>query len=96
MAIQFVDILALDEENNFVVIELKVSRGHERVIGQILRYMAWLKKNQADKNQKVRGVIVAREISEDLKLACSYNPQINLFEYEMSVKLNKVEIDHIQ
>ena len=93
---RFIDILALDEENNFVVIELKVSKGHERVIGQILRYMAWIKKNQADKDQKVRGVIVGREISEDLKLACSYNPQISLFEYELSVSLNKIEINHIQ
>lgn len=92
---RFIDILALDEENNFVVIELKVSKGHEKVIGQILRHMAWISKNQADKDQKVRGVIVAREISEDLKLACSYIPQISLFEYDLSVSLNKIEISHI-
>ena len=33
-----------------------------------MRYMAWIRDNQAEAGQKVRGVIVAREISEDLLL----------------------------
>ncbi len=65
------DILAVDKNNGYIVIELKVSRGYDRVIGQLLRYMAWIKKNHAETDQKVRGVIVARDISEDLLLACS-------------------------
>ena len=75
-----------------VVIELKVSRGYDRVVGQLLRYMAWIQKNQAEAGQQVRGVIVAREISEDLLLACSLVPGIRLFEYEMSLKLKPVSI----
>ena len=35
-----IDILALDMQNNFVVIELKVSRGYEKVIGQTLFYQS--------------------------------------------------------
>jgi len=31
----------------------------------VMRYMAWIRKNQAEPGQQVRGVIVAREISED-------------------------------
>lgn len=92
---RFIDILAIDSSRNLVVIELKVSKGHERVIGQILRYMAWIQKNQAEPNQKVRGIIVAREISKDLKLACSYLPKVDLFEYQLSVTLNRIHIDHI-
>lgn len=92
---RFIDILALDKVNNLVVIELKVSRGHERVVGQLLRYMAWIQQNQAENNQKVRGVIVAREITDDLKLACSYTPQVSLFEYELSVKLKLIEMDYL-
>jgi len=92
---RFVDILAIDTSDNLVVIELKVSKGHERVIGQILRYMAWIQKNQAEPNQNVRGIIVAREISKDLKLACLYLPKVKLFEYQLSVTLSKVDIDYI-
>jgi hypothetical protein len=85
-----VDSLAVDKNNGYVVIELKVSRGYDRVIGQLLRYMAWIKKYHAETDQKVRGVIVARDISEDLLLACSEIPDVELFEYELSISLKSV------
>lgn len=85
-----IDILALDKDNNYVVIELKVSRGYERVVGQLLGYMAWIRKNHADVGQHVRGTIIAREISEDLLLACSEVPNIALYEYQLSVSLKKI------
>jgi endonuclease len=87
---RFIDILAMDANGNLVVIELKVSRGYDRVVGQLMRYVAWIKKNLAESNQQVRGVIVAREISEDLLLACSMVPGIELFEYELSLALKRV------
>ena len=87
---RFIDILALDQQKNYVVIELKVSRGYDRVIGQLLRYMAWIEKNQAEPTQKVRGIIIAREITEDLKLATSKIPEVQLFEYDLSVTLRKI------
>jgi len=87
---RFIDILAVDSNGDFLVIELKVSRGYDRVIGQLLRYMAWIQKNQAESGQKVRGIIVAREISEDLLLACSLMPNVELFEYELSLALKQV------
>jgi RecB family endonuclease NucS len=34
---RYIDILAVDAQGSFVVIELKVSRGYDRVIGQLLR-----------------------------------------------------------
>ena len=88
---RFIDILALDTDNNYVIIELKVSKGYDRVVGQLLRYIAWIKNNQADEGQSVRGIIIAREISEDLKLACSEISNIVLYEYELSVSVNKID-----
>jgi hypothetical protein len=87
---RFIDILAIDRNNNYVVIELKVSRGYDRVIGQLLRYVSWVKKNITENNQTVRGVIIAREISEDLTLVCEELNNVNLFEYQLSVQLNKI------
>ncbi|MGH7954188.1 MAG: endonuclease NucS domain-containing protein [Limisphaerales bacterium] len=87
---RFIDILAADKSNNYVVVELKVSKGYDRVVGQLLRYMAWIEQNLANENQKVRGAIVAREISEDLKLATSKIPDVTLLEYELKVTLHKV------
>lgn len=87
---RFVDILAVDKHNNYVVIELKVSKGYDRVIGQLLRYIGWIEANQAEPTQKVRGIIIAREISHDLRLAVLKIPDVELYEYELSISLRKV------
>lgn len=87
---RFIDILAVDGEGDYVVIELKVSKGYDRVVGQLLRYMAWVKENLAEGGQRVRGIIIARNISDDLRLACSLVDGIRLYEYELSVTLRQV------
>jgi hypothetical protein len=86
---RYIDILAVAQDDSFVVIELKVSRGYDRAIGQLLRYMGWVAKNMQT-TKLVRGVIVANEITEDLKLASSRLTDIRLIEYEMSFKLRPV------
>lgn len=88
---RFIDLLAIDQTGGLVVIELKVSRGYDRVVGQLMRYIAWVKKNLAEPGQSVRGMIVARQISEDLLLACSMVPNVELFEYELSLSLRRVD-----
>jgi hypothetical protein len=93
---RFIDILAVDSQNRLVVIELKVSKGYDRVIGQTLRYMAWISKHLAEQGQAVRGIIAARDISDDLRLACSYLPNVSLYEYELSVTMQKVLIDSLE
>lgn len=87
---RYIDILGVDANEDFVVIELKVSRGYDRTVGQILRYMAWVEKNLAEK-KRVRGIIVANEISGDLKLAASRIPDIQLAEYEISFHMKAVK-----
>jgi len=88
---RFIDILAKDRQNNYVVIELKVSKGYDRVVGQLLRYMAWIETNQAEPTQRVRGIIIAREISYDLRLAASKVADVELYEYDLSVSLKKIK-----
>jgi len=87
-----IDILAVENENDFVVIELKVSKGYDRAIGQLLRYMGWIEQNLAEQGQKVKGMIIARTISEDLRLATSRISDVELYEYELSISLNKIEL----
>jgi len=84
-----IDILCVDKNENFVVIELKVSRGYDRVIGQLLRYMAWVKTNLAE-GKSVRGIIVASEIGSDLRLAASMVSNVLLVEYAISFQLKHV------
>ncbi len=57
--------------------------------------MAWIEKNQADPDQKVRGIIVAREISEDLILATTLMTRVQLFEYKLSLEVKQVHVDNV-
>jgi len=84
-----IDILAVDKNGDYVVIELKVSRGHERTIGQLARYMGWIKKNLAGE-KKTRGMIVASKVTEDLKLAASVISHVALVEYQMSLSFKEI------
>jgi hypothetical protein len=52
--------------------------------------MGWVQKNLAA-GKSVRGVIVASDITEDLKLAASQIRNVRLFEYELSFKLRSLE-----
>jgi len=86
---RFIDILAVDSKGGYVVIELKVSRGYDRVVGQLLRYMGWVDQNLGG-SQPARGIIVAHEITNDLKLAASRIHGVRLIEYTISFALNPV------
>lgn len=54
--------------------------------------MAWVERHQAEPNQDVRGIMLAREISDDLKLACSGIPNVELYEYELSMQLRQIAL----
>ena len=84
-----IDILAVDEEGNFVVFELKLANSPDPAIGQLLRYMGWVRKNLAN-GKTVKGIIVAKKINEKLKYAIEAVTDVALFEYEISFKLERV------
>ena len=77
-----IDILPTDDNGNFVVFELKLSRGVDKALGQLLRYMGWIKKNIAN-NKAVKGIIVANKMDDKIKYAVSMTPDVTLYEYEM-------------
>jgi RecB family endonuclease NucS len=84
-----IDILGLDRNNDFVVIELKAGRADERVCNQILRYMGWVIENLAG-DRKVRGIIVANEFSDFVKYAVKATPNVILKEYEVHFEFKDV------
>lgn len=87
-----VDILATDDKGNFYVFELKLSKGLDRALGQILRYMGWVKKTLA-KGKEVKGIIVANKIDDKLKFAVSVAPAVSLFEYELKFEIKQLLIE---
>jgi endonuclease len=81
-----IDILAVDDRGNFFVFELKLDRGPDRALGQLARYMGWVKIHLAA-DHEVRGVIVARNIGERLRYAGCVMPTVMLLEYEIEFRL---------
>jgi hypothetical protein len=88
-AVGLIDILAVDERGNFYVLELKRGRTPDYTIGQLTRYMGWVSQT-IGKNAKVNGVIVAKQISDNLKYAVCVVPNVGLFEYEVFFRLHSV------
>lgn len=86
-----IDILATDEAGAFFVFELKRGRSPDNAIGQLARYMGWLKQT-IGKGKDVQGIIVAKSISANLKWAIAAVPYVSLFEYEVSFQLKPAEV----
>lgn len=81
-----IDILALDQNGDFVVFELKRANSPDRAVGQLARYMGWVQQT-IGRECKVSGVIVAKTISQNLRWAVSVVPNVSLFEYQVEFHL---------
>jgi hypothetical protein len=60
-----------------VVIELKRGQTSDATVGQVLRYINWVKANLAAEKQDVRGIIVASDVDEALKYAARGLPHVD-------------------
>jgi len=88
--IGFIDILAKDKKDgSYVVIELKKNQTSDDTIGQIARYMGWIRDHKKDEN--VKGIIIASEFTKKLKYAIKYVKNIDVLSYEINFSLNEVK-----
>ncbi len=70
--------------------EVKLDRGPDRALGQLARYMGWVKSHLAGANTEF-GVLVARSIDERLRYAAAVIPNVALLEYEVQFTVRPVE-----
>jgi len=83
-----IDILARDKEGtkDYVVIELKKNQTSDDTVGQLARYMGWIKEN---KGGNVKGVIIAGKYDRKLDFALKVLQNIEVFLYQVDFKLNR-------
>lgn len=85
-----IDILAISKDKNILlVIELKKGRASDVAIGQILRYMGYVKEQLAEESQQVRGIVIALEDDLRLRRALVMMPHVDFYRYQISFKLLK-------
>lgn len=77
-----IDILAKHkEEKKWLVIELKKDQTNDKTVGQLLRYMGFIKINKASEDESVQGLIIARGFGKSILYASIFCPEIELIKY---------------
>ena len=85
-----IDILAVrKDKKTLLVVELKKGRASDNVVGQIQRYMGYVKEELSEANQEVKGIIIALEDHIRIKRALSVTNNIEFYRYQVSFKLFK-------
>lgn len=78
-----IDLLC-KKRNDFVIIELKKGRSSDKVVGQISRYIGWVKDKLANGNN-VKGIIIVHDFDLKLKYAVSAHSNIDIKYYQISI-----------
>ena len=81
------DFLCTDSEGNFVVIETKRDVPDRQAVGQILGYMGWVEQKLCPDDRAVRGLLIAGDASDRLRMAVSAVPNLDLRIYEITFDL---------
>jgi len=85
-----IDILAISKDKkSLLVVELKKGRVSDNVVGQILRYMGYVKEELAEESQEVKGVIIALDDDIRIKRALSVTNNIEFYRYQVNFRLFK-------
>lgn len=86
------DILARSKDGNeYLIIELKLGRASDRVVGQLQAYMGYLQSSDFCANgERVRGVIIGSTEDAKIRHALKVTNNIEFFVYEMQFNLKKV------
>lgn len=85
-----IDILAESKDKKeILVVELKKGRASDNVVGQIQRYMGYVKEQLAENGQVVKGVIIGLEDDLRIRRALSVASNIDFYTYKIHFKLEK-------
>ncbi|HQH70945.1 MAG TPA: endonuclease NucS [bacterium] len=85
-----IDLLAKHKTDpRWLVIELKRDQTSDQTLGQLLRYIGWVKLHLAEENDEVYGLIVCHEAEATLEYALSVMPNVELRLYEVEFHLKK-------
>lgn len=82
------DMLCVDDNENFVVIEIK-RQATDKTVGQILRYMGWTKEELCKDGQKVKGIIVAERKDIQLEFALKIILDVKFMKLGLSITLEE-------
>lgn len=85
-------LLTHTSEARVCILELKRGSTSDRAVGQLLRYIGWVREHLTDledvsTDAEVEGRLIVSDSSKKLEYAISVVPELALYEYEMEVSL---------
>lgn len=84
------DILAISKDKKrLLVVKLKRNKTSDAVVGQILRYMAYVQEMLCEEGQTVEGAIVALEDDQKLRRSLSMLNNVHFYRYRVSFRLER-------
>lgn len=85
-----IDILATAKTGNqWLVIELKRAQTSDETVGQVLRYMGYVRRQLAKPGETVHGLIIAHDVDAKLLYALDSLPNVELMQYSVNFQLRK-------
>jgi hypothetical protein len=88
-----IDLLARHKTRpDWLIIELKRGQTSDVTVGQLLRYMGWVKSHLSEPHETVYGLIIAHDIDDSLRYALSILPNVSLQLYEVSFHLHPISL----
>ncbi len=88
-----IDILAQESKTgNFTVIELKKGRESDKVVGQTLRYMGWVQENLCKGGERVKGLIICKDIDSKMAYALKMTNNVEVKLYHVDFTLHDTTI----
>jgi hypothetical protein len=85
-----IDILAHHKTKPaWLVIELKRGRSSDTTLGQVLRYMGWVKAHLARAGEEVKGLIISHTGDQKLNYALAPISGVELMTYEVDFRLRQ-------
>lgn len=89
-----IDLLARHRsEPRWLVIELKRGQTSDQTVGQVRRYIGWVRKNLADPKDTVEGMIICKSSDESLNYALMGMNDVKLLVYEVNFQLRLEKVD---
>ncbi|MBL9076365.1 MAG: DUF1016 family protein [Planctomycetes bacterium] len=85
-----IDVLAISKDRKrLLVVELKRGRASDTVVGQVLRYIGYVREQIAENEQDVEGAIIALDDDQRMRWALLAVPSVSFYRYQVSFKLTK-------
>ncbi|NQT19784.1 MAG: DUF1016 family protein [Planctomycetes bacterium] len=84
-----IDILAKHRcDGRWLVVELKRDQSSDTTVGQVLRYMGWVRRRKAEPGSHVEGLIICRNIDARLQYALDGQTNVQCMTYQVSFALS--------